>query len=185
MARRGAVPPGRSPSSPPRADRWFGRVTLASGLAALLLLALVGLFLLLRSHEAISVTGVVRFLTRVEWRTDVSPPQIGVLGLLTGTVLVALIAITIAVPLGIMRRAVHHRVRLGPEPRRYLTALVDLLAAIPSLLFGIWGFLFLADQIVPLSAWLDRPLRVDPVLRHRARTPTSPARCSSPASSCR
>ena len=38
--------------------------------------------------------------------------------------------------------------------RRLLTNIVDLLAAIPSLLFGIWGFLYLGAQIAPLSALL-------------------------------
>ena len=42
----------------------------------------------------------------------------------------------------------------GARARRILTNIVDLLAAIPSLLFGIWGFLFLGAQIAPLSAFL-------------------------------
>ena len=140
---------------PTQIDRWFDRVTLWSGLAVLVLLALVGLFLLLRSRDALDVTGVWRFLTTTGWRTDVHPPRIGVLGLLTGTVLVAVIAILIAVPFGVLS-ALFITEYSSPKSRRYLTALVDLLAAIPSLLFGIWGFLVLSKQIVPLSAWLSK-----------------------------
>jgi phosphate transport system permease protein len=138
---------------PTRADRIFNRVTLGAGLVVLVLLTLVGVFLLLRSRQAIDVTGIWNFLTREGWRTDTKPPQIGVLGLLTGTVLVALVAIFFALPLSILAALCiteYASLRL----RSWLTALVDLLAAIPSLIFGIWGFLYLQDQIVPLSRWL-------------------------------
>jgi phosphate transport system permease protein len=117
------------------------------------LLTLVGLFLMLQSREAISVTGPLQFLTRIEWRTDVSPPRIGVLGLLCGTVLVALVAIIIAVPFGVLA-ALAITEYAGARTRKWLTGVVDLLAAVPSLLFAIWGFLFLSGYVVPLSRWL-------------------------------
>jgi phosphate transport system permease protein len=140
-------------SVPSQADRWFQRVTLGAGITVLVLLVLVGLFLLLRSRPALEETGILKFLTREGWRTDVHPPQIGVLGLLVGTVLVAMVAIVLAVPLGAIA-ALAITEYASPRLRRYLTALVDLLAAIPSLIFGLWGFLFLSPQIVPLSQWL-------------------------------
>ena len=95
---------------PSRVDRWFNRVTLAGGITVLVLLTLVGLFLLLRSRDALSETGLWKFLTREEWRTDVNPPRIGVLGLLTGTVLVALVAIVDRRAVRHAGRALHHRV---------------------------------------------------------------------------
>ena len=147
---------------PSRVDRVFNRVTLAAGLAVLVLLTLVGLYLLLRSREALSQTGLWTFLTREEWRTDVSPARIGVLGLLTGTVIVALIAVVIAVPMGTMA-ALFITEYSSARSRRYLTTVVDLMAAIPSLLFGIWGFLFLSDQVVPLSKWLSENLGFIPI----------------------
>jgi phosphate transport system permease protein len=160
------APRGRTPrvivQEPSQIDRWFDRVTLWSGLFVLVLLTLVGLFLLLRSTKALNVTGVWNFLTTTTWRTDVHPPRIGVLGLLTGTVLVAFIAILIAVPFGVLS-ALFITEYSTPKSRRYLTALVDLLAAIPSLLFGIWGFLVLSKQIVPLSAWLGKHLGWIPI----------------------
>lgn len=140
---------------PSQVDRWFNRLTLASGMTVLILLALVGLFLFLRSRAALSETGIFTFLTRTEWRTDVVPPRIGVLGLVSGTVLVATIAISIAVPFGILA-ALFITEYSSLRTRRYLTALVDLLAAVPSLLFGIWGFLFLSQHIQPLSKWINR-----------------------------
>jgi phosphate transport system permease protein len=135
-----------------RVDRWFDRITLGSGLMVLLLLLLVGVFLLQRSRTAFDETGF-SFLTREGWRTDVNPPQIGVLGLLTGTVIVALIAVAIAIPLGTLS-ALFITEYASPRARKYLTSLVDLLAAIPSLIFGLWGFLFLSGQLGELSQWI-------------------------------
>jgi phosphate transport system permease protein len=159
---------GRTPrviaEEPAEIDRWFDRVTLWSGLMVLVLLTLVGLFLLLRAQDALSVTGVWKFLTTSGWRTDVKPPRIGVLGLLTGTILVAITAIVIAVPLGILA-ALYITEYSSARSRRYLTALVDLLAAVPSLLYGIWGFLFLSPQIQPLSRWISTHLGWIPIFR--------------------
>lgn len=146
---------------PTRADRAFVGITTSAGLSVLVLLGLVGLFLLLRSREAFDVAGW-SFFTRVEWRTDTTPPEIGVLGLVSGTVIVALIAVTIAVPLGTCT-ALFITDYASPRVRRLLTSLVDLLAAIPSLLYGIWGFLFLGAQIVPISRFLARHLGWIPI----------------------
>jgi len=161
-----AASPARTPrvvkDVPSRVDRVFNRVTLAAGLTVLGLLLLVGIYLLLRSREALSETGLWTFLTRVEWRTDVNPPRIGVLGLLTGTVVVALIAVLIAVPFGTMA-ALFITEYSSPRSRRYLTTIVDLMAAIPSLLFGLWGFLFLSGQVEPLSKWLGQNLGFIPI----------------------
>ena len=147
---------------PSRTDRWFNRVTLSSGVVVLALLTLVGVFLLLRSRQALE-SGLSYFSTD-EWRTDVHPPHIGVLGMLTGTVLVALVAVAIAIPLGVCT-ALYITEYASLRWRRWLTSLVDLLAAIPSLLFGIWGFLFLSDKIVPISQWLTDHLGWIPIFR--------------------
>lgn len=122
----------------------------------LVLLALVGTFLLLRSRDALNESGG-SFFTRVEWRTDVDPPEIGVLGLLAGTVEVAVVAVLIAIPLGTCA-ALFITDYASARWRGILTGLVDLLAAIPSLLYGLWGFLLLSSQLAPLSKWLSRHL---------------------------
>jgi phosphate transport system permease protein len=134
----------------------FNRITTAAGVTVLVILSLVGLFLLLRSVQAFDAMGL-SFFTTVEWRTDLDPPLIGVLGLLCGTVLVALIAVTIAVPLGVCA-ALFITNYASAGLRKLLTNLVDLLAAIPSLLYGIWGFLYFGAFIVPLSEWLTEHL---------------------------
>ncbi len=168
---------------PTGGDRAFDAVTAGAGLLVLVLLTLVGIFLFLRAGEAFDTAGW-GFLTSEEWRTDVDPPEIGVLGLVSGTVLVALVAVAIAVPLGTCAALFISDYATG-KWRSLLTGLVDLLAAIPSLLYGLWGFLLLAGQLTPLLEWLGRHAGLVPALPGRARTPITPGRCWWPAWSCR
>jgi phosphate transport system permease protein len=150
---RGRRTPRLVHDEPSKVDRRFNQVTFAAGLSVLVILTLVGFFLLWQSRDALQLTGPWQFLTRTEWRTDVQPPRIGVWGLLMGTVLVALVAIVIAVPFGIVC-ALFITEYSTARTRKWLTGIVDLLAAIPSLLFGLWGFLFLSDKVVPVSRFL-------------------------------
>jgi phosphate transport system permease protein len=138
---------------PVRVDRWFDRSTMAAGLFVLLLLGLVGFFLLYRSSEAFGAMGIWGFLTTETWNFK-DPVSFGVLALVAGTVLVALVAVTLAIPLGVCA-ALFITEYAGDRGRRYLTGAVDLLAAIPSLLFGIWGFIYFSSFVIPLSEWLS------------------------------
>lgn len=150
-----ARPGRRDVEDPPtRADRVFGLATSGAGLVVFLILLLIGTFLVLRANRTFDSQGL-SFFTRVEWRTDVSPARIGVLGLVTGTVVVATIAVCIAVPVGSLA-ALYITTYANARVRALLTSFVDLLAAVPSLLYGIWGSLYLGNQIVPLSRWLSR-----------------------------
>ena len=147
---------------PSAADRRFNMITMGAGISVLVLLLLVGAFLLIQSSDAISQTGVLSFLTRTEWRTDVSPPSIGVLGLLTGTVLVAVVAVFFAVPLSVFCALAITEYSTARR-RKWLIGVVDLLAAVPSLLFGLWGFLYLSDKMIPISKWLTEHLGWIPI----------------------
>lgn len=139
---------------PTRADRLFAALTSAAGLTVLVLLILIGLFLLLRSLDAFDVMGL-RFFNTVDWDVQAESPSFGVLGLIIGTVLVAIVAVTIAVPLGTCT-GLFITDYASPRLQGVLVALVDLLAAIPSLLYGLWGVLVLDDMLVPLSRWISR-----------------------------
>ena len=61
--------------------------------------------------------------------------------------------------------AVHQRVRAGTSVRAILTSAIDLLAALPSLLFGIWGLKVLQAHLVPVSHFIAGHLSVVPFLR--------------------
>jgi phosphate transport system permease protein len=83
-------------------------------------------------------------------------------GLLFGTVIVGIVAEVIAVPLGVLAGLfISEYAPLSLQ--KLLQGLIDLLAAIPSLLFGLWGFFFLQYQIAPLSSWFSTYLGWIPI----------------------
>jgi phosphate transport system permease protein len=151
---------------PSRADRAFRRVTTGAGLSMLAILVVIGFFLVYRSGPAFDASGF-GFFTTVKF--DAANGALGVLGLLYGTVVVALIAICVAVPLSILA-ALYITEYASGRLRGYLTGLVDLLAAIPSLLYGLWGFSFLGPQVVPVSAWLTDNFGWFPPFAHQENT---------------
>ncbi len=123
---------------PSRVDRVFDRMTLASGLTVLIILTVVGVFLLYQGRHAWSQMGWSFFTTKV-WESGSTNPTYGVLGLLFGTIVVGIIAVAIAIPLGISVGL--FIAEFAPlATRKLLQGTVDLLAAVPSILFGLWGF---------------------------------------------
>jgi phosphate transport system permease protein len=154
---------------PARADRLFSGVTTAAGVTVLALLTLVGLFLFIRSRDAFELMGV-KFFTTSQWRTDITPPNFGVLGLVIGTCLVAMVAIVIAIPLGVCA-ALFITDYSSRRWRGVLTSLIDLLAAIPSLLYGLWGAIVVAPQLVPISAWLAQHFSWIPIFDVHGKSP--------------
>ena len=162
---------GRAPrfavERPSLADRLFRGGLLSSGLAVLVLLAAIGLFLLWQSRHAFGEAGF-SFFSRAGFNPFSSPPKVGVLGLLVGTCVTAAIAVPIAVPLAVC--AALFITEYAPVAlRKVLQGVIDLLAAVPSLLFGLWGFLYLGNQVAPLESWMGNHLSFIPFMR------TSPA----------
>ena len=101
--------------------------------------------------------------------------------LVFGTVWAAALALLMAVPLaiGIALFISHYAPRRLAQCLGYI---VDLLAAVPSVVFGLWGINVLAPAVQPLYAWLVENLGWFPLLRRRpSRAPAAP---SSPSPSC-
>jgi phosphate transport system permease protein len=137
-------------------------VLLGSGLTVLVLLALIGVFLLLQSRHALAESGW-SFFTRIEFNTEALHPLVGVLGLLIGTLVVSAIAVVIAIPLAI-GVSLYITEYAPPGLRKLLQGVIDLLASVPSLLYGLWGFLYLGNVLVPLERWLSSHLSFVPFL---------------------
>jgi phosphate transport system permease protein len=124
-----------------RADRVFRRVVTAGALTSLVLLGLIALFLVVRSAEVFRTFGV-SFITGTEWNNAAFDPSVPVefsIGpMLVGTLVVSLIAMVVAVPLAI-GGALFIEFYAPRFMYRSLVSLLDLAAAIPSLVFGLWG----------------------------------------------
>lgn len=142
-------------------DRVFRGSMTAGALFSLVVLALIAAFLLYRGFEIFSDFGL-SFITGEIWNIgdpmDTSTAVLGIGAMLVGSVLTAFIAILIAVPFAIAT-ALFIEYYAPKSVRTALTALLDLVAAIPSVIFGIWGYAVLLpiveDWSVPLERWMD------------------------------
>ncbi len=153
-------------------DRIFRGVLRISGIVVLAVMVLVGFFLTFRALQALQVAGW-SFITTASWEPDAGQGRFGIAALLTGTVLVATVAIFFAFPLS-LGTALFISEYAPVKIKRTLVTLVDLMAAVPSLVFGIWGFLLLQYQIVGLSRWISTYLGWIPVFKVNGADPTDP-----------
>ncbi len=130
-------------------DAVFAGLARSSGIAIMLALAGVAAFLVIQGAPAIDSTGDDVYgksgITAYVWP------------LLFGTLLASFIAMLIAAPLAIgVGLVISH---YAPRPiSKTLGWLVDLLAAIPSVVYGLWGIVFLAPNIFPVFRWLQENL---------------------------
>jgi phosphate transport system permease protein len=125
---------------------------------------LIGIFLAFKGYPAFRSQGV-GFLTNTGFqtqRTAHGPPVFGVRMALIGTVVVALIALVLAIPVA-LGSALFISEYAPPWLKSPATALVDLLAAVPSVIYGLWGFVFLSGHMEGLSTWLAVHLSFIPI----------------------
>jgi len=135
-------------------DRLFFNASRGSGILLLVIMAAIAVFLIIRASSGLGADKG-NFLTTFEWTPDVVPSKFGIAVLVFGTLVSAAIAMVIAVPiaLGIALFISHYAPRRVAQPFGYL---IDLLAAVPSIVFGLWGALFLAPHMTGVNAWLDQ-----------------------------
>ncbi len=149
----GAAPAVPRPVHAPRdaGDRIFGSVSLASGLTVLALMVAVGVFLSVEAADALRRTGV-RFLTTAEWQPDSG--EFGIASVLTGTVSIAFVAVAVALPLA-LGTALFITEVAPVRVRSTLIGLVDLMAAVPSVVYGLWGRYLFQGQVIGVSRWIS------------------------------
>lgn len=142
-------------------DIIFSGLSLGSGIIILIILLMVAVFLALQGMPALTaedeeVSGGAGFFAYV-WP------------LVIGTVVASIIAMVVATPIavGIALFVSHY------APRRIGTAIgfvIDLLAAVPSVVFGMWGLAVFAPQLVPLFGWLEEYLGFLPFFESASAT---------------
>ncbi|MFF7995526.1 phosphate ABC transporter permease subunit PstC [Kitasatospora xanthocidica] len=137
-------------------DKIFMNLARGSGILLLVIMAAIAGFLAWRSGLALS-KDEGNFLTTFEWAPDAPKPVFGIPVLVVGTIVSAVIAMAIAVPvaIGIALFISHYAPRRIAQPFAYL---VDLLAAVPSIVYGLWGALFLVPHMDGLTSWLNEYL---------------------------
>lgn len=142
-----APPQGSAPTQ--TGDRIFSGIALAAGLV--IMAALAGVFIFL------SIEGIPGLFQAEDAYKGAGSFWGYVDNLLFGTVLAATIALIVAVPLafGIALVVSHYAPKWIAGP---VASVIDLLAAVPSVVFGLWGINVFAPRMVPIFDWLERHL---------------------------
>jgi phosphate transport system permease protein len=151
-------------------DRVFRAVARGGGGLVLAVMLLVGGFLLYRAWQALDRAGW-SFLTTAAWEPDAG--RFGIAAILLGTVLIALVATAVAVPLA-TGAALYISEYAPPRLRRTLISVVDLMAAVPSVVYGLWGVFFLEGKVLPTARWISAYFGWIPVFKVDGADPHDP-----------
>src|SRR5207248_11002468 len=122
-------------------------------------------FLVWKAIPALRVAGF-DFFSEKAWFPDANPAKFGVAALAFGTVLSSVIALVLVVPVALGASLTLTEL----APRRLGTMggyVVDVLAAVPSVAYGLWGVYFLVPRLVPMQRWLDHHAGFIPVVESR------------------
>ena len=134
-------------TEPRRSDKVFRGLVTAGGLSSLVILGLIAIFLGYRGFEVLRQEGF-GFITNSDWsvtvdeNANVIDSNFGLAAMLVGTILCALVAVVIALPISVFS-ALFLNFYAPDKLKKFLVAIIDMMAAFPSILFGIWGFLVL------------------------------------------
>lgn len=147
-----------------RGDRVFNRVVTIAAFTALAVLAGIAIFLGLQTIPAFQSQGL-SFITTTAWDINTDPPTAGIWGMLYGSVLLAVIGLAIGVPASILLAI--FIVFMAPKRLASgLTNLIDLMAAIPSVILGLWAFYILNPTAEEWQQLLNQYLGWIPIFQN-------------------
>jgi phosphate transport system permease protein len=147
-----------------RGDRVFNRTVTAAAFTSLLILAGIAVFLGAQAFPAFQSQGM-SFLTTTAWDPNTTPPTVGIWGMLYGSVLLSVIGLVIAVPASLLLSI--FMVFLAPKGvAKVLTNVIDLMAAIPSVILGLWAFYILNPTAEEWQELLNKYLGWIPIFQN-------------------
>lgn len=170
VERPNPAPTPRILESQPRfSDRIFRAVVSVGGFSSLIILGLIATYLFFRGFSVLQSQGL-RFLTGFEWVSAINSDGsaggqesvYGVGAMLIGTLVTAAIALVIGVPVSVF--AALFLTFFAPQRlKRILITVVDLMAAFPSILFGLWGLYVLMEPGMYVAELLNKYLGWIPI----------------------
>jgi phosphate transport system permease protein len=154
-------------------DRIFRGVSMGAAIISLLIVVAIVIFLIDKSGPAYRHSGIVGFFTHSVF--DGTSGKFGVLGLAENTALIALVALCVGVPTS-LGMAIFINEYAPLRAAQVMTSAIDLLAALPSLLFGIWGKVALEGPIIKVATFFNHHLSILPFFRvPTSQTTTTPS----------
>ena len=112
----------------------------------------IGVFLGYQAIPTLHHYGL-HFFTQAEWNPGLD--KLGIAAVLVGTFEVALVAMVVSFPLALMF-AVFITDYAPRRMKAWLISAIDLMAAVPSIIYGLWGFFLLQPHAINLSRWLSQ-----------------------------
>lgn len=159
------VEPRRLTTTPRFSDRVFRGIVTAGGLTSLVVLGMITAFLYVKSQDVFSTFGW-SFITDVQWLPDdgttMASGSYGIGAMLAGTVLTSVLALLFGVPIAVGLALFLTQYAPG-WLRKPLTLLIDLMASIPSVVYGLWGFFVLMPHAIYWAKLLHKYLGWIPV----------------------
>lgn len=164
----GVIPEKRELTTRPRfSDKVFRAIVTSGGFTSLIILGLIALFLTLQSSTVFRQFGL-HFITGFEWSPgdpeSGAPAKFGIGAMLIGTLVVSMIGLMIALPISV-GTALFINYYAPDWLRKPLTIMIDLMAAIPSVIYGLWGFFILMPHAVYWAKLLHKYLGFIPIFR--------------------
>jgi phosphate transport system permease protein len=153
MSETRVIPAKRELTTKPRfSDKVFRGVVTSGGLSSLVILGLIFAFLLAEGFQTIKSQGLY-FLTGSHWNAvvtdagtiDTKQSHFGIAAMLVGTLICASIAVLIGVPISVLS-AIFLTFYAPASIKKLMVTIIDLMAAFPSILFGLWGFFILGPS---------------------------------------
>jgi phosphate transport system permease protein len=146
---------------PTGADRVFNAILGGSSATVLLLLTAVVAFLCFYGYPALREAGF-GLITDKTWSPDAH--QFGMLPLLVGSIAIAVLAVVIATPISLSTALMINE--YGPRRLKpWLTSVIDLLATVPSIVYGFWGLLVISNLQASPAKWLVHHAAFVPIFR--------------------
>jgi phosphate transport system permease protein len=135
-----------------RSDVVFRNALRIAGLSSFVITGMILIFLIYRSLWAFRADGF-SFLTKQSW--VFTGNQFGIGGVLPDTLIIAAMASVISIPVA-LATAVFISEYAPTQLRRALIAVIDLMAAIPSIVYALWGRFFLMPRVIGVMGWISR-----------------------------
>jgi phosphate transport system permease protein len=136
----------------PKVDKVFLRSARGVGIFVLALTGSIGLFLGYQAIPTLRRYGL-GFFTQTQWNPEQN--VVGIAAVLVGTVEVALVALAVGFPLAFLT-ALFISEYAPARLKSSLVSLIDLMAAVPSIIYGLWGFYLLQPHAIYVARWLSQ-----------------------------
>ena len=130
-------------------EKIYKNTFMVVAFSSLVFLTGIVLVLFIEGLPAFSVTGVLSFIFGKSWYPTSTPPEFGIMPLISASFVVSVGAMLFAIPIGIGSALYIHEIA-GEKQKMFLKPIIELLGAIPSIIFGFFGMVIVAPLVQKL-----------------------------------